>query len=227
MQKASMLVAIGLGLVSANMLAAPAEPRGCAQLCGNWVLEATGGESAEQVVDAAIAQYRLPRQNGPRFSRSGEMPASGREPAGDAARGDTGPDPAPPAAGGGFEGPRPMHPSRETMRDELVAALKPPASLAFSDKGNEILLRPAAGPERRIFPGEPHSRVDSRGTARIRSDWKKGALAFSEDFGGGRRNAETYSLQPDGTLQLALVVERSGMKELRLRAVYRRAEAGR
>lgn len=214
---------LALVFMAANAGTAADAPKGCAQLCGNWMLDAAGGESPEQLVDAAMERYRVPRQNGPRFARSGEVPASGSQT----------PDAGPPDAGDATDARddadnRPaMHSPRETMRDELVAALRPPAGLTFSDKGKEILLRAAGGPERRMFPGEPHSRVDSRGTARIRSDWKKGALTTIEDFGRGRTNTETYAPQPDGTLQLSLVLERPGIKPLRLRAVYRRGEAGR
>jgi hypothetical protein len=197
-------------MVSVATVARDAEqPSGCAQLCGSWVLDESLTEPVEPAVDAAMERYRVPRQNGPRIAGTGEWIA----PEGDAAPAD-----APPAAGSQ---------RLPGLREQLMTALAPPPSLAFSTSGKQILLRAGTNPERRIFPGEPRSRVDSRGTSRISADWKKGVLALTEDFGGSYRNAESYVVQPDGTLQLALVLDRPGVKQVRLRAVYRRVEAGR
>jgi hypothetical protein len=209
MHKVAVFMLLALVSAAANVRGAE-ESSGCAQLCGSWVLDASLTEPVEPAVEAAMERYRVPRQNGPRISGTGDKVAPPR---------DVAPADAPPGGAEFRRGPG--------LREQLVAALTPPESLAFAASGKQILLRAGTNPERRIFPGEPRSRVDSRGTSRIRADWKKGVLGLSEDFGGSYRNAESYAVQPDGTLQLALVLDRPGVKQVRLRAVYRRVEAGR
>lgn len=179
------------------------DPPGCAWLCGDWVLDATRSDAAEPVIDAALAKFREPEPRKPRKPRDDDPLR----------------DPAPDAAP---TGPVFDRPTKAQMRTQLLTLLTPPASLVLGEKGNEILIRAGDGPERRIFPGEPHSRVDAQGTAKIRADWKKDALVVNEAYSGKHEQTETYELLPDGTLQVTLVVERAEARTMRLRSVYRR-----
>jgi hypothetical protein len=171
------------------------DPAGCAWLCGNWVLDAARSENAEPVVDAALVKYREAESHGP-------APRPGA-------------DSAPP---GVMPGPR----TKVQVRKQLLALLAPPESLALTAEGDQVLIRAGDHAERRVFPGEPHSRVDAQGTAKIRSEWKKDALSVNESYGRKHAQTETFALLPDGTLRVTLVLERPEAKIMRLRSVYRR-----
>jgi hypothetical protein len=173
------------------------DPPGCAWLCGNWVLDAAHSEAAEPVVDAALAKYK--DVESPRPTRPSRI----------------GPDSPPPGPGFG-------RPTRAQMRTELLALLASPAALTLSEQGDQVLIRAGDHPERRVFPGEPHSRVDAQGTAKIRADWKKDALVVNESYDSKHEQTETFALLPDGTLQVTLVLERPEAKTMRLRSLYRR-----
>lgn len=115
-----------------------------------------------------------------------------------------------------------QHDIKEQVRAQLLAALRPPAALVLGEQGKQVLIRWDDSPDRRVFPGEPHSRVDAQGTAKIRGDWKKDALVVNESYGSKREQTETYALLPDGTLQLTRVLQRPEAKSMRLRSIYRR-----
>lgn len=108
------------------------------------------------------------------------------------------------------------------VKAQLLTLLNPPATLVLGEQGKQVRIRWDESPERRVFPGEPHSRVDAQGTAKIRADWKKDALIIQESYGSKREQTETYALLADGTLQLTRVVERPEAKAMRLRSIYRR-----
>jgi hypothetical protein len=117
-----------------------------------------------------------------------------------------------------FDGPE----TRAQVRDRLIKEITPPPALVLGERGDEVLIKVEGVPDRRIHPGEPHSRVDSQGTAKIRADWKKDALVIEESYSGRHGQSETYALQPDGTLLLTRVFEREGVKPMRQRLAYRR-----
>jgi hypothetical protein len=123
-----------------------------------------------------------------------------------------------PQAGASFDSPD----GKAEFRAKLLADIKPPAALVLGERGDEILIKIEGVPDRRIFPGEPHSRVDSQGTAKIRADWKKDALVIEERYSGKHGQVETYALQSDGTLLLTRVFERPGAKDMHQRLAYRR-----
>jgi hypothetical protein len=123
-----------------------------------------------------------------------------------------------PQPGAIFDGPQ----SKADFRARLMAEITPPAALVLGERGSEVLIKVAGVPDRRIFPGEPHSRVDSHGTAKIRADWKKDALVIDEHYSSKHGQTETYALQPDGTLLVTRVFERPGAKPMRQRLAYRR-----
>lgn len=112
--------------------------------------------------------------------------------------------------------------SREEYRARLLAEIKPPPALVLGERGDEVLIKVEGVPDRRIFPGEPHSRVDSQGTAKISADWKKDALVIEESYNSKHGQTETYALQPDGTLLVTRVFERNGARPLRQKLAYRR-----
>jgi hypothetical protein len=195
------------GLLLLGFMALPVwaadPPPGCAWLCGSWVLDAAHSESAAAVVDAALAKYKEPTARKPRRHQA---------------------DPVAQADAEAEDALRPMYdrPLKAQMRERLLVLVTPPASLVLAEQGEEIIIRPAGGPERHAFPGEPHSRVDDEGTAKIRTEWKKDALVINESYDHRREQTETYALLPDGTLQVTRVVERPGVKKLELRSIYRR-----
>lgn len=204
MKRFGQLSLLGLiGFAALPVWAADAPP-GCAWLCGSWVLDAAHSDSADGVVDAALAKYKEPKPRKPRRSHEEDPVAQADAEAEDALR------------------PTYDRPLKKQMRAQLLALATPPASLVLGERGEEILIRPAGGPERHAFPGEPHSRVDAEGTAHIRTEWKQDALVIDEKYDRRREQVETYSLLPDGTLQVTRVVERPGVKRLELHSIYRR-----
>lgn len=190
-----------LALLAMPALAQDAPP-GCAWLCGKWVLETARSDSAESIIDAALEKYRDPEP--PRAVASRR----------DSRVGDFTADAPPPGPSD-----RPM---KAELRSQLLVLLTPPATLVLGEKGEEILIQAAGAEERRVYPGEPHSRVTADGTIKISTEWKKDALVVNEDQGRGREQTDTYALLPDGNLQVTRVVARPGARQARLRAVYRR-----
>jgi hypothetical protein len=182
-------------------------PSGCARLCGNWVLDAARSEPAEPVIDAALDKYKEPappkRRRPPREDPLDPAPDLADEP------------PARP----------PEHTFKAQLRTQLLATLTQPESLEVAARGDEILIRTPGTLERRLFPGEPHSRVDSTGTTRIDTEWKQGALVVKETEGRKHKRTETWTQLPDGALQVTLVVERPDLATLHLRAFYRPGQA--
>ncbi len=183
---------------------AAATPAGCSTLCGRWVLDAAHTDAAEAALDTALATYKEPR---PRRERG----AAGHGPVGDVV-----------ADMERSIGPILDRPLRDDLRVELLGLVMPPATLEFDRRGPEILIRAPARGERRVSVDRPHARVDAAGTARISSSWKSGALVISERYDRKREYIETYTVQRDGSLLVTRDVERPGLKDLRLKALYRR-----
>jgi hypothetical protein len=196
------LGALIIGLVLLPVRAGEA-PSGCAWLCGNWFLDAGLSDPAEPLVDTALQKYKQP---GPRRPQR-PFPDDPLAPEGADAM---------PAA------PAPEPPGKAALRSQLLAELAPPASLAMGQQPDGLVIRAAGGDERRVYPGEPHTLVDSRGTTKIKTAWKRDALVIKEARGRNRKFTETFTLLSDGNLQLTRVLVRPGLKEMRLRALYRR-----
>lgn len=195
----------GALLLAVGALAAHAgdAPSGCAWLCGNWVLDADRSDSAEAPVDAALQKFKAPTSRRPHRSFP-EGPPGTQDP-------------------DEFSPPPPPEPiGKDSLRSQLLGELTPAPALAVREVEAAILIRAAGGEERRFYPGEPHSLTNSRGTTTIKTSWKKDALVIKEDRGGKRKFMETYTLLADTGLQVTRVVERPGLKSLRVRAVYRR-----
>jgi hypothetical protein len=198
-------------LLAISLLALPATametPAGCAWLCGDWTLDVTQGDAIEPLVDAALLKVKEP---GPR--KVGRAPR-------DAGLAQAAPQEVGVAASAE---PAALSPARAALRKQLLDDLEPEASLGFEAEARVILLGTSGGELRRLYPGEPHTRVTSRGCITIATDWKKNALVVREEQARTLRISDTFALLPDGALQLTRVVERSGIKPLTLRALYRR-----
>src|SRR5262245_39376803 len=118
-----------LALLALPVLAQDAPP-GCAWLCGKWALDAARSDSAEAVIDTALEKYRDPEPPKAAASRR------------DSRVGDFTADAPPPGM--------PDRPMKAQLRSQLLAVLTPAASLVLGEKGEEILIQPTGGEERRV-----------------------------------------------------------------------------
>jgi hypothetical protein len=183
-----------------------AAPTGCATLCGSWQLDTTLSAAVEPVLDAALAEYKQPREKRIPTAKADDMVGQIEE---EMER---------------SLGPIRNRPGRDVLRDELLQRLTVPRQLNLDGRGEGLAIQGDGTLSRRIAPGTPHSRVDSNGTAKIHSSWKSGALVISEKYSRRNSYTETYALQrSDATLLVTREVRRPGMKILRIRSVYRRA----
>jgi hypothetical protein len=204
MRKLAGIALLGaLGIVALPAWAADTPP-GCAWLCGSWVLDAAHSDPADTAVDAALAKYKEPKARKPRRREA---------------------DPVADADARVEDELKPVYdrPLKAQMRKLLLALATPPASLVLTQRGDEeIVIRPAGGAERHAFPDEPHSLVDAEGTARITTRWKHDALIIEQKYDRKSWQTETYTLLPNGTLQVSLELERPGAKKIELKRLYRR-----
>ncbi len=192
-------------LLLASAPAWPAQvPAGCGTLCGSWQLDAAHSDPAEATLDQALAGYRDPRPKRTRHGGSG--------------------DPLADIEAGAIDALGPIHdrPGRDMLRDDLLPLVRAPQALTLAADGKAILIRTGERSQRKLSPGEPHSRVDAEGTAKIRCTWQSGRLVVSEVYDRKRRYTETFELQrADGSLVVTREIERPGLKALRVRFVYR------
>jgi len=113
------------------------------------------------------------------------------------------------------------------QREQLLQILAAPVSVTLAEQGRQILIQFPGEPVRRLLVDRTHTRVDSRGTAEIRSTWRSDdSLRIVETRARRQMQAEVYALQPDGSLAVTREVERPGLKRVRVRSVYRRTETG-
>jgi hypothetical protein len=195
------VAALLLSLPAWSATTAPA----CASLCGKWLLDVQRSDVAATVLDAALLEYNEPKAKRPN-TRSSSDPVRQIEDEMERSLG-------------------PIHdrPGRVELRAELLRLLSTPNMLSFDAGGADIVIRGDSTLERRLTPSKPHSRIDEEGTATIRSSWDAGRLLVSERYDRRRQYTETYLVQrTDGTLLVTREVRRPGLKQLRLRAVYRR-----
>ena len=204
MRKLAGIALLGvLGFAALPVWAADAPP-GCAWLCGSWVLDAAHSDSADTAVDAALEKYKDPKPRKPRRHEA---------------------DPVADADAQIEAELEPLYdrPTKAQMRKRLLALASPPASLVLAQQGSEeIVIRPAGGAERHAFPDEPHSIVDAEGTAKITTKWKHDALVIEQKYDRKSKQIETYTLLPNGTLQVILELERPGARKIELKSLYRR-----
>lgn len=192
-------------MLLASAAAWSSQPVGCGTLCGSWQLDASRSDAAESTLDQALAGYRDPK---PKRIR----------------RGGSGGDPLADIEAGAIDALGPIHdrPERDLLRSDLLPLVRAPQALTLGAQGKDILIRSGERTQRKLSPGEPHSRVDAEGTAKIRCTWQAGRLVVSEIYDRKRRYVETFELQrADGSLVVTREIERPGLKVLRVRFVYR------
>jgi hypothetical protein len=194
--------ALGLwALLLASAHAAGATPAPC-RPCGEWQLDPAASDAVAPAIDAAMARYKAPRRRRIRAPRDdidaqtqAEFEASLDEPV--------------PGGPG----------SRNRLRENLQNLLDPPASLRVRQEGGDVVIE-APGETRRVTPGEPHSRVDSLGTARIVSEWRRGGLTVTESYRRRTSNREIYALDAQGRLVVTRTISRPGLPSITLRSSY-------
>lgn len=167
--------------------------------CGAWTLD--WGGNADAAVDAALSRYEPPH------------PKRGFVPYGDIAA-ETEHE-----FQSSLDRPPPGH--RDELRNNLLALTRAPDSLVLKLEGTAVVIEASPGGTRRVHPGEPHSRVDSLGTARINSRWRKGGLVVTESYDRRTSNSVTYAVDAArGRLTVTRVIQRRGLPDLTVRAEY-------
>ena len=193
-------------LASGPVLGAAAGGPACGVLCGEWHLDAAASDSRKQVLDTAFEKFKDPK---PRQR----------------------PPPPPPDADvavvGAILDEESLRPTltrlpRDELRDELQQLMRQPASLTLTASGKNIRVASSTGPGDRLTPGEPHTRVDRYGTARISTSWKGPKLVVVEKYDRKNVQETTFSLRSnDGALEVLQVITRSGLPKVSFRSVYR------
>jgi hypothetical protein len=194
-----------LGLVVEWATASAATPSACGILCGGWQLDAAVSDALQPQLEAAFQHYKEPQPKRLKRTNSSDVATMAQEEL-DATL-----------------GPSVRRPPREELRAELVRILTSPTNLTMAAKGDNILIASGSTSARQLTPGEPHARVDSEGTARIRCEWLQNRLVVTETYDRRRQSRETYELQPRGIMVITRSVERPGLPTIKLRSVYRRA----
>jgi hypothetical protein len=179
---------------------AKAPPPAC-KPCGAWELDPANSEPVDPAIDAALARYKPPR---PRRLRASPGDIVGETEA-------------------EFEASLDRMPGmmdRSQLRDELKRLLQTPESLDLRQEGGDVVIEAKGSPKRRITPGEPHARVDARGTAEISSRWRSGALNVNETYTRKSANREVYLLEA-GQLRVTRTVTRPGLPDVVVRSTYK------
>jgi len=185
-------------------------PSGCGPLCGEWTLDATRSDQVEPLVEAALKDYKPPRTRRPRLPE----PMNGAQAVANAQMESSLEELMEP-------------PDVTELRKDLLRSLPSRATLRISGRNAQILIGAGELPDRIVEPGRPHSRVDVEGTAEIKTRWKSGALVITEKYDRKRELVESYKIQVDGTLAVDRLIERPGLKDIRVQSVYvRSAGAG-
>ena len=172
--------------------------------CGSWELDVAASQPADAAIESAMLKYKepkIPRRRAPRGDLVAETEAE-------------------------FENSldeRPGPARRNNLREELLKLLQSPATLRLRQDRDDIVIEAQGGPTRRVTPGEPHDRVDARGTARIVSNWRKPAtLTVAETYSRKTSNRETYALDArSGSLLVTRTVERVGLPDVIVHSSYR------
>ena len=111
---------------------------------------------------------------------------------------------------------------REELRSELEQMMRQPSELRIAASGKDIRVASSTGPGDRLTPGEPHSRVDRYGSAKISTNWKGSRLVVVERYDRKNQQETTFSLRSsDGALEVLQVITRSGLPRVSFRSVYR------
>lgn len=169
--------------------------------CGAWQLDAAASDDVDRALDRSFAEYKPPRLKRMRAPR-GDIEAET-------------------AAEFEYQLDRMPGPEdRPQLRAEVARLVASPKTLRLSEERSDIVIEAVGGPTRRVSPGEPHARVDSLGTARIKSRWRSGALTIEEDYRRGTVNRETYTVDNAGRLKVTRSVSRPGLPTVTVHSVY-------
>lgn len=208
-QSSSLLLAGMLALAGPALLAQTAQAQSlrCDKLCANWVLDAAASTDVSAAIDAAVASYKEEKV---RRIRSGNDIASLER-----AELEEG------------LGPMRSRPQREELRTQLQQQLKVPGQLRLSVNDDVVLVDEGGTSPRRFEPGQPYSRVDSIGTAKITIRLQGSVFEVVENYGKGRSNRESYAAADKGArLTVTRTLSRPGMKDIKIQSVYAPAAAG-
>lgn len=202
--KSAALLVSGLVLLAPLTLHARAQPPTTCKPCGSWELDVAASQPAEAAIETAMLKYKepkMPRRRAPRGDLIAEAEAE-------------------------FENSLDIRPGparRANLREELLRLLQSPTTLNLRQDGDDIVIEAQDGPTRRVTPGEPHDRVDARGTAHIVSTWRKpAALTVAETYSRKTSNREIYALDArTGNLLVTRTVERVGLPDVVVHSSYR------
>jgi len=167
--------------------------------CGEWALDVGSSDDAQAAVETALKGYKPPRMRRPRFTPGDIDSESAAEVENSLF--------LPPGA------------RRQELRDELGRLARIPPTLKLRQEGGDIVIDQGPNDRRRFTPGEPHSRVDTRGTARIVAKLDRGALSVSEQYDGKTENRESYRADAAG-LTVTRVIERRGLPTVTVHSRY-------
>jgi hypothetical protein len=124
-------------------------------------------------------------------------------------------------------GPMRSRPQREQLRTQLQGQLRVPEHVRLSVDDDVVLVDEGGKTPRRFEPGQPYSRVDSIGTAKITIRLQGSVFEVTENYGKGRSNRESYAMAPKGgQMVVTRTLARPGMKDVKITSVYTPASAG-
>jgi hypothetical protein len=179
----------------------------CGALCGEWRLDTAASDSPAQVLDAAFANFKDPK---PRHMPKPPPSASDEVVVG--------------AMDEESLGPTFKRMPRNGLREELQKMMRQPPGLQLTASGQDIRISTDAGLADRVTPGEPHTRVDRYGSARISTSWHGSRLEIIEKYDHSNVQKTTFSLRStDGAMEVLQVITRSGLPKVSFHTIYRRA----
>ena len=197
------LLALMLG---AFPLAAHSATPLCGRLCATaWQLDAEASTDADEALEDALDEYkeeklrlRSPRNGDLASMEKAEMEES--------------------------LGPLRRRPAREALREELKHRLAIPTSLRISQDGKELRVDEGRSNPRRFDLDEAYSRVDSLGTAEVKSRLSGNTFTVTEKYGKGRSNREDYVVEAKtDRLVVTRSLSRPALPALIVRSVYKPA----
>jgi len=179
----------------------------CDKLCASWVLDPAASTDVAAAIDTAVESYKEEKVRRIRSGNDIESMARAELEEG--------------------LGPMRSRPQREELRTQLQGQLRVPDQVRLSVDDDVVLVDEGGKTPRRFEPGQPYSRVDSIGTAKITIRLQGSVFEVTENYGKGRSNRESYALAPKaGHLVVTRTLSRPGMKDVKIVSVYTPATAG-
>jgi hypothetical protein len=174
----------------------------CGKLCGSWTLLSAESSDVAAVIADAVAGYKEEKIRTVRH-RSADLAAMAQAELEESL------------------GPLRLRPQRDELHKQLTQQLVIPEHLNVRLVDAVVVLDEQRSSPRRFEAGEPYSRVDSIGTAKITIRRQADELLVNEDYGRSRSNRELYKVAPKGErLVVTRTIERPGLKTLVIRSVY-------